>query len=113
MVRRAGLLIATLLVLNLTACALLDIALLPLKLLFNIVGGAASAVGIADVRPSGGSAPVVESAGEERWLVTNLSADVPCTIVCSAPGCDPQSFAWPSDFARGGENVTVQLERSR
>lgn len=113
MLGRIGRLLAALLVLNLAACGLLDLALFPVKLLFDLLGGAASAVGLAYATPVDGPAPVVQDQGGGRWVVTGLRPEAPFTIVCTSPGCETREFAWPADFAGRGEHVVVSFERSR
>ena len=113
MKRRIGLTLGALFMLNLTGCGILNLLLLPFQLVFSLLGAAASSVGLSDVVPSHGPAPVVQEATDGKWLVSGLRRDAPCTIVCSAPQCDSQTFAWPGDFRGQGEEVAVRLERSR
>jgi hypothetical protein len=96
-----------------TGCALFGLLLLPLKLLFSLFGAAGAAVGIAQVDPPDAPAPLVRQVAPEQWEVTGLREDVRCEIVCTAPGCEPRTYWWPRDFAGGGEEVSVHLERSR
>jgi hypothetical protein len=111
--RRVGALILSFFVLNATGCALLDLAALPFKLLFSILGGAAGVVGLGDVDPAKGPPPIVRRVDDGRWLVADLREDAPCTIVCSAPDCEPRAFAWPADFRGSDGNLVVRLERSK
>lgn len=96
---------------NTTGCALLELVTLPLKILFSLLGSLGSAVGIADVVPVDAPPPVVRAAGEETWEVAGLRPEVPCTIVCTAPGFRARTFAWPRDFGGRGGEVAVSLVR--
>jgi hypothetical protein len=101
------------LVMNSTGCILLDLARIPLRLLFSLFSSLGSLVGLADVTPTQDPPPIVQNVGGEQWLVTGLSPDAPCTIVCSAPGFETRTYAWPRDFVGHGEEVAVRLERSK
>lgn len=113
MMRRTLALAGAFVVFNSTGCALLELVTLPLKILFSLLGSLGSAVGIADVVPVDGPAPVVRAAGEETWVVEGLRPEVACSIVCSAPGFHPRTYAWPEDFAGRGGEVAVTLDRDR
>lgn len=113
MILRTARVLVALLVLNLTGCGLLELVLLPVKLLFDLLGGAASSVGLTYTMPVEGAAPVVENEGGGRWSVTGLRPEAPCTIVCASAGFESRSFAWPADFARHSGNVVVAFERDR
>ena len=113
MKRRMGLLILAFLVLNTTGCIVLDLVRIPIRLLFSLFAGMGSLVGLADVTPTREPPPIVQNVGGEKWLVTGLSPDAPCTIVCSAPGFETLNYSWPSDFVGRGEDVVVQLERAK
>jgi hypothetical protein len=112
MLRRAMALLGMGFVLNVTGCAgLVEILMLPIKLLFELLGAAGSAVGLSHAVPMPEPAPLVQSAGPERWLVTGLRREEPCVITCAAPGFAPKSFRWPEDFSGRDEEVAVRLER--
>lgn len=95
------------LALNMTGCALLQLVMVPFKLLFSILGSAGSAVGVAEAGEIRGPAPIVREAGTGQWLVEGLRRDAPCRIVCSAPGYESRVYSWPGDFA---EAVFVKQE---
>ncbi len=113
MIRRAALLALAFVVMQTTGCGLLEIALVPIKLLFSILGGIAGLVGLADVTPTRDPPPLVQNVADGQWLVTGLSPDAPCKIVCSAPGCAPRTYSWPDDFAGRGGDVAVRLDPAK
>jgi hypothetical protein len=99
----------------LTSCLLVDLVMLPVKLIFGLFSAAGSAVGglvsVSDVPPGSGEAPRVAAIAPDRWIVEGLRAEQPCTITCSAPGHQARVYAWPRDFANHGEEVTAVLVR--
>ncbi len=113
MIRRMGLVLLAFLALNTTGCAILNLVMLPIQLLFAILGGLGSIVGLSDVTPDRGPPPIVRQVDGERWLVTGLSPDAPCSIVCSAPGRETRTYAWPREFEGRGGDVVVRLEPAR
>jgi hypothetical protein len=113
MIRRVGLLCLAFLALNLTGCAVLNILMLPIQLLFTLLGAVGGLVGLDYAEPDRHPAPVVCRVDGEKWLITGLAPDAPCTIVCSAPGCETRTYAWPRDFAGRGEDVVVRLDPAK
>lgn len=101
------------LLLGTSGCFLLGLVLLPFQLLFSLFGVAGGAVAVAQVEPPDAPAPVAREVAPDQWEVTGLREDVRCEIVCSAPGCAPQTYSWPRDFVNHGEHVDVRFERSR
>src|SRR5262249_51643219 len=113
MLRRAGRVLLAFVVFDTTGCAVLDIVMLPIRLVLSLLGAIGGAIGIADAVPERGPPPVVSRVGEERWAVDGLRSDAPCTIVCSAPGFETRTFAWPADFDDVRGEVAVRLERAK
>lgn len=113
MKRRMGWSLGALVVLGTTGCALLSIVLLPIQLLFQLLGAGASAVGLSDVPPTADPPPLVKNVAPGKWLVTGLRSDVPCKIVCTCEGAEPRVYAWPGDFAGHGEEVVVRFDGTR
>jgi hypothetical protein len=111
--RRVGATTCAALALSASGCVLLGLLVLPFELLFSLFGAAGGAVGIAQVDPPGGPAPVAQQIAPEQWVVTGLREDVRCEIVCSAPGFETTTYSWPRDFVNHGGKVDVHLERSR
>jgi hypothetical protein len=113
MMRRLGLLVVAFIALNTTGCAVLNILLLPIQLLFSLLGALGGLVGLDDVTPDRNPPPVVCQVEGGKWLVTGLTPDAPCTIVCSAPGRETRRYAWPKDFEGRGGDVVVRLDPSK
>jgi len=113
MTKRMGTAAFLFLLLNSTGCVALDIIKIPFQILFSILGGAAGLVGLADVTPTREPPPIVRNVGGEQWLVSGLTRDAPCKIVCSAPGCETRTYSWPQDFAGRSDEVAVRLDRTK
>lgn len=110
MLRRLGALGAAAFALNLTGCSgLVDLITLPVRLLFNVLGGLGSAIGIAYATPPEEPA-LVRAVGPEQWEVAGLSREVPCTIECTAPGFAARVWRWPEDFEDGDQEIVVRLD---
>src|SRR5947207_2385275 len=94
MTRRLGTVALLFLVANSTGCVALDLIKIPFQILFSILGGAGSLVGLADVTPSFEPPPIVRNVRGDQWLVSGLTRDAPKK---------PRAYdAWFADLEKRG-----------
>jgi len=122
--KASRLLVAPALAAVLAGCVLVDLVLLPLKLVFGAVGavgeGASGAVGaVVSTEPLEGPPPRVEPLDDGRWLVEAPSDAARFRVTLSAAGRESRTWTWPDDFrgapvaADGSAHIDCFLEPSR
>ncbi|MCE9636656.1 MAG: hypothetical protein K8T90_13210 [Planctomycetes bacterium] len=95
---RLSLALLALLPLALSGCILLQLILLPFKLLFGAAGSVGSTVADARVEPIHGPAPTLTQMSDGRWLVEAPTEPAQFRVTLSTPAGATQSWVWPDDF---------------
>lgn len=100
-----------------TGCVVLDLLMLPLKLIFGAVeavGGAVGGLVASNVtaEPIDGPAPAVSPLPDGRWLVEAPSESARFRVTVAASGHEPATYVWPDDFrgARPGPDGAVRID---